>query len=132
MINDTEKNGECSKETNTKAQPTEIHQTKTKNKTTCQTIWYLVWYCKWLDIHFKLFKSYFSQQKIALENRISKQTKLLTSEKCNDYFFYARFISYLTKVVSISVVKRQMVKPLIEIQVRPNILKMFVGCCLST
>jgi len=70
---------------------------------------------------FKLFKSYFSQQKITLENRNSKQTKLLTSEKFNDYFFLARFISYLTKVVSISVVKRQMVKPLIVIQVRPNI-----------
>jgi len=70
---------------------------------------------------FKLFKSYFSQQKIALENSNSKQTKLLTSEKFNDYFFLARYISYLTKVVSISVVKRQMVKPLIVIQVRRNI-----------
>ena len=34
------KNGECAKETNTKAQPTEIHQAK--KKTTCQTICYLV------------------------------------------------------------------------------------------
>jgi hypothetical protein len=31
---------------------------------------------------------------------------LLTSEKFNDYFFLARYISYLTKVFSISVVKR--------------------------
>jgi hypothetical protein len=69
-----------------------------------------------LDIHVSQISSFsnriFSQQKIALENRNSKQTKLLTSEKFNDYFFLARFISYLNKVVSISVVKRQMVKPI--------------------
>ena len=34
------KNGECAKETNTKAEPTEIHQTKPK-KTTCQTTYML-------------------------------------------------------------------------------------------
>jgi hypothetical protein len=63
-----------------------------------------------LDIHVSQISSFsnhiFSQQKITLENRNRKQTKLLTSEKFNDYFFLARFILYLTKVVSISVVKR--------------------------
>jgi hypothetical protein len=75
---------------------------------------------------------FFSQQKIALENRNSKQTKLLTSEKFNDYFFLARFILYLTKVVSIFVVKRQMVKPLIVIQIVCWVLLIYLAEMVPT
>jgi hypothetical protein len=64
------KNGECAKETNTKAQPTEIHQTK---KTTCQTICYLVWYCKLLDIHVSQRFQAFQIIYFPTENRFGEQ-----------------------------------------------------------
>jgi hypothetical protein len=64
------KMGNVQKRQNTKAQPTEIHQTK---KTTCQTIYYLVWYCKLLDIHvsqrFQAFQIIF----FPTENRFGEQ-----------------------------------------------------------